>query len=341
VTEPQADSTSWGSLVRAQYRPFDTSEVCGNPHPSICDGCKRCAESGSGSPLGSPRNLANRRQRRAARQSAWPWRPTATAIQYRTRTDIECRLVPRIPTASISNSRADGAAELVRTFAEELEALQPGEQRTMDQATLDALRDLGVFRAMHAYPMTKATMGVRAMIQTELKGRASSPSQRHKRMARIIDKLLRPGLSTMRLSQMEDIGGCRAVVETVDDLRAVERRISRQWSRRHELHTVTDYIADPKDDGYRAVHIITRRDGRLIEVQLRTDRQQGWANAVEDAEALTGYNIKDGEGPADLRRYFNLAAERLAREDLGDGPDSALERDFARVREQIRHYYRP
>jgi ppGpp synthetase/RelA/SpoT-type nucleotidyltranferase len=68
-------------------------------------------------------------------------------------------------------------------------------------------------------------------------------------MSRIIDKLLRPGLATMRLSQMEDIGGCRAVLATIDDLRAVEERIRWRWARRG-LVDVIDYIDRPKDDGY-------------------------------------------------------------------------------------------
>ena len=82
-------------------------------------------------------------------------------------------------------------------------------------------------------------------------------------------------------------------------LRRVQRHITK--SRLWRDSRIEDYIFDPKPDGYQAVHIVTKRDERWIEVQLRTHRQEAWATAVEQAESLTGHDIKDGEGPDDLR----------------------------------------
>lgn len=87
------------------------------------------------------------------------------------------------------------------------------------------------------------------------------------------------------------------------------------------------------------LHIVERRDGRRIEVQLRTARQHGWAEAIEVWGPTLGYNLKDGGGPDDLREYFAMAAERLAIEDRGEPPDPAIEIAFSNVRQSVLHYF--
>lgn len=109
-----------------------------------------------------------------------------------------------------------------------------------------------------------------------------------------------------------------------------------QW--RHTAR-ITDYIETPKADGYRGIHIVERRDGRLIEVQLRTVGQHEWAQAMEEYEPALGYRIKDGGGPADLREYLWLAASRIARDEAGRPFTSDEETAFDRLREQVRHYF--
>ncbi len=74
-------------------------------------------------------------------------------------------------------------------------------------------------------------------------------------------------------------------------------------------------------------------------VQLRTKRQEQWATAVEEAEAQTGHDVKDGQGPDDLRLYFELAALRLALEDQDAPADPKMEERFEQLRTDIRHYY--
>jgi ppGpp synthetase/RelA/SpoT-type nucleotidyltranferase len=134
---------------------------------------------------------------------------------------------------------------------------------------------------------------------------------------------------------MEDIGGCRIVLPTEQDVRRVADRILNRWGPDARL---TDYITDPKPDGYRGLHIVERRDGRLIEVQLRTQGQHEWAEAVEELEPATGYRLKDGAGPVDLRQYLHTAAERIARAESGTPFTAEEEGEFGRLREQVRHY---
>jgi putative GTP pyrophosphokinase len=229
----------------------------------------------------------------------------------------------------VSNSRADRAGEAFRDWAAKNWA---GRDAPLEEvlAEVSVIRQ---YRAMHAYPLRKVTSGVRVMLETELDDRAPRPAQRFKRVDRILSKLVR--FPHMRLSQVEDIGGCRAVLETLDDVHAAATRMRHRWTHAR----VHDHISNPKPDGYRALHIIERRDDRLIEVQLRTVRQHYWAELVEIWAGRLGYALKDGRGPDDLRMYFAMAAERLAQEDRNESKDEVLEREFATLRNRVRHYF--
>jgi putative GTP pyrophosphokinase len=244
--------------------------------------------------------------------------------------------------ALVTNSQANRAArEFRRILARVREAQAAGDPRRARDiltASYVCIEVIERYRAMHEYPLRKVTMGVRVMTQTALRPHRSEPprpTQRFKRMDRILFKLLRH--PNMALSTMQDIGGCRVVFERLDDLRRVERHISR--SARWRGCRTEDHVSEPKADGYRGVHIITQRDDRWIEVQLRTQSQHEWASAVEDAESVTGFVVKDGGGPDDLRLYFKLAADRLAVQDEGRAADPKLEEEFAQVRSEILRYY--
>jgi len=140
----------------------------------------------------------------------------------------------------------------------------------------------------------------------------------------------------MRLSQMEDIGGCRAVLfGGAREVAGVVKRIRRNWS----VIDTLDYVRGPKSTGYRALHIIVERDGRMIEIQLRSPKQHEWAEAVERAAGRSGYALKDGDGPPELVEYFRQAAYALALEELGEPVDEGFDRRFENLREQVRPYF--
>lgn len=112
-------------------------------------------------------------------------------------------------------------------------------------------------------------MGLRSVVKTEQC--EVEVSQRLKRIPTIIDKLVRE--PTMQLANMQDIGGCRAVLNSFDEVRRVQRRLSKN---RPPLR-VSDYIAEPRASGYRGVHVVVQYDGRPVEVQLRTQAMHEWA----------------------------------------------------------------
>ena len=137
---------------------------------------------------------------------------------------------------------------------------------------------------------------------------------------------------------MEDIGGCRVVLPSVDDVYAVLGRIRHNWG---ENARISDYIAEPKSDGYRGIHIVHKRGRRLVEVQLRTPGQHEWAQAIEIFSPRLGFNLKDGAGPADLREYFKAASARISRQEAGQDPDPPAEEAFATLRQRVLHYFQP
>lgn len=180
------------------------------------------------------------------------------------------------------------------------------------------------------------------MVRTE--GAQETISQRLKRVPRIarkLDRMAKSPSGRSPLARLEDIGGVRAVLKDGPELDRVRARIEKNWAKDFKREA-RDYIAYPKDIGYRAVHFVVVRDGRAIEVQLRTRGQQEWAEAVEAADARHGLNLKDGVGPSEMVEYFEVAGEVIYRREYHlDIPSGTLAR-FSAAREAVIEagYYR-
>ncbi|WOC12534.1 RelA/SpoT domain-containing protein [Gordonia sp. MP11Mi] len=227
--------------------------------------------------------------------------------------------------------------ELVRRYAYEQAEVEPDQ---LDRA-------IGViteFRAAHAYPLTKVRLGVESMIKTE--HHMPVVSQRLKRVPRIVRKLQRTvgsAAGSTKLARLEDVGGVRAVFTDGEELGRVLARIEKNWS--SSIKRRRNYIESPKPIGYRAVHLIVRRDDRAIEVQLRTRGQQQWADAAESADArlgLRGVNLKDGEGPDTMTEYFSASGELIYLREYGLDIPTAVTDRFDRARRAVvdAGYYR-
>lgn len=165
------------------------------------------------------------------------------------------------------------------------------------------------YRSAHAAPLHAAYMGLRSCLTTE--GFHFDSSRRLKRLPTIEDKLRR--LPTMNLSSMQDIGGCRAVLDTQDQVqRVVDRFRSNSLRRNQQPDKVRDYVVSPQASGYRAIHIYTRYHGRRIEVQLRTREQDSWAKIVEDLTSKTGIDFKNGDGPEEVHELLRRLSAALS-----------------------------
>ena len=185
-------------------------------------------------------------------------------------------------------------------------------------------------RQTHARPMLNANIGMRRYAQ-EL-GVDAQVTQRLKRMQTIIEKLAARE-SQMNLARMRDIGGVRVVVENLEILRLFQKTVVAK--RRRDGVKVIDYVSEPRQSGYRAVHLICNWKSkglvRPVEVQLRTKMMHHWAVVVEEFSARDGVNHKqDGYTPFHrLALLYSRRLEAIERGELTGASDDEFQAAWA------------
>ena len=118
----------------------------------------------------------------------------------------------------------------------------------------------------------------------------------------------------MRLSTMQDIGGLRTILETTEDVYKLLDLYKKSKSK-HSLFSLDDYIEDPKQDGYRGIHLVyklTRTPSIFLEIQLRSQRQHIWATGVEVFSTLKNSSFKSGHGSQRWLDFFSLLSSVFA-----------------------------
>lgn len=231
---------------------------------------------------------------------------------------------PPVPVP-FTKGQVNRAGELMLELHEELNEHGIAD---FDEADLDrAWEALRWWRSLHARPLSTVAANLRYHVDKE-KGRVNGRidvTQRLKRVNTMVDKLAR---EEGRVTQMHDIGGVRSVLPSLRHVQAVSRRLRKSWT----IIRVRDYIAEPKDTGYRALHLIVKRNGYPIEVQLRTIAQDVWANSVEENGRYLGVGLKFGAGSADLKAHFVAMAEVLARFDRDELSSEGLRQGLKALR---------
>ncbi len=118
---------------------------------------------------------------------------------------------------------------------------------------------------------------------------------RIKRIESIISKLCR--FPKMVVNRAEDIAGCRCILSTEDGVyRLYKLIIAKQNNLPFEIKgTIHDYIAEPKESGYKSIHlnVTLKGDNRRIEIQLRSLEQHNWATLVEITDLLYDLRLKE------------------------------------------------
>lgn len=110
-----------------------------------------------------------------------------------------------------------------------------------------ALVILNNWRAAHAYPLQIICSNLRK------KNPNAIVVQRLKRLESITGKIQR--FPEMQLYKMQDLGGCRVIVDTIEQVyEAVDKYKNSRI--RHILKREYDYIANPKQSGYRSYHMV-------------------------------------------------------------------------------------
>lgn len=201
----------------------------------------------------------------------------------------------------------------------------------LDELDLDdwqkAIHIVSNWRSSHAYPLHAIAMSLRSRVNRIDAG--APVVRRLKRLASIMPKLER-----MNLTQIQDIGGCRAVLRDMRHLRKVEAiyLAARQNTDRRRPYLNKEpshYINEPKADGYRGIHLVYRYRSEQekhqaynemkIEIQLRTKAQHSWATAVEVVDLFTGQGLKGdlwrNQADPTWKRFFALMSSWIAIEE--------------------------
>lgn len=167
------------------------------------------------------------------------------------------------------------------------------------------------WRAAHAFPMNTFAVHLRHLVSPIPQ---AIVVQRLKRLNTIINKLNR--FPDMNLFRMQDLGGCRVILPSVNDVYTVISSL-RHSRIRHVEHNYKDYIAIPNPDtGYRGYHLIYRYksdrkedyNGLQIEIQVRTQLQHLWATAVETVGVFTNNGLKFNQGSDRWLHFFKLVS---------------------------------
>lgn len=136
----------------------------------------------------------------------------------------------------------------------------------------------------------------------------------------ILEKLLRKGFEPTVASAREnltDIGGVRIICSFIKDTYRVMEALTRQNDLR--IVAVKDYIAHPKPNGYKSLHLLIEvpvflSDGPLpltVEVQIRTIAMDFWASLEHKI-----YYKYAGDVPAELVAKLTEAADMAKQLDV-------------------------
>lgn len=213
---------------------------------------------------------------------------------------------PRWKTPEYTKKQINDAGILIRN------AVSSPKDRT------EALKIIDNWRSSHAYPLHVFYMNLR--------GKAGSRNdilvaERLKRIESIVGKLQRE--EGMQLYRMQDLGGCRMVLPTLNEVYQYSEKFGTSRIR-HELKKRNDYIINPKTSGYRSLHLIYRfrtdtpdkeiynQYSMLIELQFRTHLQHIWATALETIGLFTNQALKAGQGNEEILRFFVLVSSLFA-----------------------------
>jgi (p)ppGpp synthase/HD superfamily hydrolase len=180
--------------------------------------------------------------------------------------------------------------EQINAAGKDLRRLEPIDIRDWASADVgkytDAVLISNNWRGAHAYPLNTFQVNLRNTSRRF----DENPiiAQRIKRHQSIVNKLVLQ--KSMKLTQMQDLGGCRAILSSVTTVRKVVDYYLTQSAIKHERASIDDYIDKPKISGYRGVHLVYRYfsdkkpkecfNGLKIEMQIRSRYQHAWATAV-------------------------------------------------------------
>ncbi len=188
------------------------------------------------------------------------------------------------------------------------------------------------YRQIHLQPLTEINLKLQEYLfdfKTEY-----YIAQRLKRKPQIIRKLKR---FSVRLTQLQDIAGCRIIFNSNIDIDRfiASLTISSKRGRYFIIDRIVDYREKGRDDsGYRAVHIILKRNNIRIELQLRSRIQHYWAESIERTSIIYGFSLKEGEGNSIVIDYFKKTSDAFYYLENNQNPNQSLINDLDDLRDK-------
>lgn len=159
----------------------------------------------------------------------------------------------------------------------------------IDDISLDDLEILQIFRTSYQDDLSDI---FRTLYESTQKiDKSAIVTYRIKRIESIISKLKR--LEKAQLPRIEDIAGCRCILKSNEQVYKLKDILNDQLFIKSDRN---DYIANPKEDGYRSLHLIVQnkeRTSKTIEVQLRCEKDHNWATLVEITDQIYNTKIKE------------------------------------------------
>lgn len=178
--------------------------------------------------------------------------------------------------------------------------------------------DFDKYRQAHLQPLSETTLELQQLLTNY--GAPYYIAHRLKRKPQIIRKLQR---LSVRLTQLQDIGGCRIIVHKNQDVDRIRKYLSEQVEKKStfKIDRVTDYRDLGRDDtGYRALHLILSRNNLHLELQIRSRIQHYWSESIERTSVIYGYHLKESEGDPNLIEYFKNLSDIFHEIEAGREP---------------------
>ncbi|MDR1300604.1 MAG: RelA/SpoT domain-containing protein [Candidatus Nomurabacteria bacterium] len=173
---------------------------------------------------------------------------------------------------------------------------------------IKALRLINSWREIHIESMDVVFSNIKVLAPNT----NTIIAERLKRLSTIVDKVQR--FPTMRLSSMQDIAGVRIILPDITDIQRFIKKATKPTADYKPVKLPTNYIADPKSDGYRGVHVVYKftDSGLFVELQIRSHLQHVWATAIESMGIYLDQPFKNGGGDGQWREFFALVSSAFA-----------------------------
>ena len=169
--------------------------------------------------------------------------------------------------------------------------------RLRESLSSDDLRLLDTYRLSFAPAYAEVIQAIQSTTGMDVSGRPAKSTNA------IVDKLSR---ESIRLSQMQDIAGCRIVVADMETQNSLAAKLRVLF-----IDAVISDRREKPSHGYRAIHLIVRHGERTDEFQIRSQLQHLWSEHSEKLADKFGIAVKYGGGPEDIMLRLGALSKNI------------------------------